>query len=74
MSNVAREVKDGKAKYDFVCEGCKSAGRLGVPIDLVGKTFGCPEGCGATYVLFKNLEGAWELMCVVCPIFEDEEL
>jgi hypothetical protein len=43
------------------------------PIDM-HETFGCPEGCGATYIQWKNLEGQYTLTCVVCPVFEDDEL
>lgn len=37
-------------------------------------TFGCPEGCGARYVQWLNpISQKHELMCVVCPIFEEQE-
>jgi hypothetical protein len=71
-SQFAREVKDGVAKYAFVCEGCGAIGDLGVPLDTTG-TFGCPEGCGTTYIQYKDLGAKWALMCVVRPVFEGPE-
>jgi hypothetical protein len=69
---LAREIKDGHVHYNFVCEGCKAEGELGVPLDQHG-TFGCPENCGAVYIQWKNLEGKYELTCVVCPVFEESD-
>jgi hypothetical protein len=67
---LARELKDGHAHYDYVCEGCGAEGDIGIPLDEHG-TLGCPEGCGATYIQWKNLEGRYQLTCVVCPVFEE---
>jgi hypothetical protein len=72
MSMLASELKDGHAVYDCICEGCGSEGTLAVPLDHHG-TIGCPEDCGAMYIQWKNLDGAYELTCVVCPVFEDVE-
>jgi hypothetical protein len=69
-AQICREVKDGKAFYDFVCEGCGAEGNLGIPTDLAG-TFGCPEQCGATYYQW-TYEGKIQLTCVVCPVFESQ--
>src|SRR5687768_14244629 len=56
-------------RFHFVCEGCESEGELTIPPDL--PSFNCPEGCGAVYVPWKNPEPA--LMCVVKPVFLDED-
>lgn len=58
--------------FNFVCEGCGAEGELQLDKSDGMKSFGCPEGCGATYVPWKY-EGQWRLECVVCPIFEDKE-
>jgi hypothetical protein len=72
MTNVAREREGDCYVYDYICEGCKSKGELKVPTDQT-KSFGCPEGCGATYVQWDNsISDKTELMCVVCPVFEGE--
>lgn len=68
------ETKEGRHQFAFECEGCGTTGDLGIPVDE-RKPFGCPNGCGAMYVMWNNPldEGKPNLMCVVCPIFEDEE-
>ena len=63
----AKAVEGKIVKYSFICAGCKAEGDLGVPIDQ-HKPFGCPEGCGATYVQWKYKE-VFRLKCVVCPVF-----
>jgi hypothetical protein len=72
VKNIAARIEDGQAVYQFHCEGCGEAGTLGVPLDSHG-TFACPEGCGATYVQWKNPEGKYQLTCVVCPVLDDGE-
>lgn len=67
--NEAKSVEGGFQVYDFVCEGCESAGELKVPTDQ-RKPFACPEGCGATYVQWEDV-GKMKLMCVVKPVFAE---
>ena len=56
--------------WNFVCVGCGVNGELKL-LKKDGMTpFGCPEGCGATYVPWKYL-GQWQLKCVVQPEFGD---
>lgn len=57
---------------DFRCPGCGSTGRLGVEISHKNKPIGCPEGCGATFILWLDdlVTGAWRITCVVRPVFE----
>jgi len=63
---------DGILLFDFHCEGCGSRGQLGIePGDP--NPFGCPEGCGASYVLYNRL-GTPALMCVVCPVGEEPSI
>lgn len=57
--------------YDFVCEGCGSEGELKVPIDEC-RSFGCPEGCGATYVQWFPPGKPATLRCVVRPYFSEQ--
>lgn|SRR5262245_60868020 len=73
MGNRAREIIETGVVYDFACEGCGTRGEVTVPVEA-RQPFGCPEGCGATYVQWQAPSG-YELMCVVCPVFEspDEE-
>lgn len=52
--------------FHFVCQGCDAEGDLQLEKKDGMKSFGCPEGCGATYVPWKYL-GGWRLTCVVCP-------
>ena len=42
--------KDGNDEFAFVCPGCGAEGTLGVPRRLGMQPFGCPEGCGSTFV------------------------
>lgn len=71
MSQHPKQVTKTQASYDFTCEGCGCKGELGVPLNAHA-TFGCPEGCGATYIQTNHLNVP-SLTCVVCPIFEDIE-
>jgi hypothetical protein len=57
--------------FHFVCEGCGATEELGILVAFDHHLHGCPEGCGAMYVLRSHL-GIPMLVCVVCPIFEDQ--
>jgi len=48
------------------CEHCGAEGELSLLKSEGHKPFGCPQGCGATYVPWKHL-GHWRLTCVVLP-------
>jgi hypothetical protein len=67
-STFVNETAD-EISFHFVCDGCGAEGDLTLAKADGHKSFGCPEGCGATYVPWKYL-GEWKLECVVCPIFE----
>jgi hypothetical protein len=58
--------------FDFVCPGCKSEGELGIDTTEGYKTFGCPAGCGATFLPYRDRRQRWVLRCVVQPVFEPE--
>jgi hypothetical protein len=60
---------DGQNYFTFVCEGCGSYGELAVPEEV--NRFACPEGCGAVYIVWMNPLPS--LMCVVKPIFADDD-
>lgn len=62
----------GRHHFFFACEGCGLQGRIGVPVDL-RSSFGCPEECGATYVLWINPVDGPALMCVVKPVFVEDD-
>jgi hypothetical protein len=66
---------DQQIFFHFVCEGCGSEGELGLEKKHGMKSFGCPEGCGATYVPWKDevFGRGWRLQCVVCPMFDSKE-
>lgn len=54
--------------FYFVCKGeCGAEGELGLLKEEGMKPFGCPEGCGATYVPWND-RGLWRLECVVLPV------
>ena len=68
--NNITNVRNGNNNvYHFVCEGCGSEGELELPIDR-HSPFGCPEGCGATYIQWQNPDGKMQLTCVVAPVFK----
>jgi len=67
-----KETKDGMDWFDFVCEGCGSEGEIGILRAEGMKPFGCPEGCGATYVRWYPTVARPALKCVVKPFFETE--
>jgi hypothetical protein len=69
--NVQTRIDGEWVYFDFFCLGCGAEGELGIPRSEGTNSFGCPEGCGATYVPWLHpLELRMQLECVVCPIFE----
>lgn len=67
------KTENGMNFYHFTCEGCGAEGELEVPVGA-RETFGCPEGCGATYVQWNNpLTEHPDLQCVVCPVMVPQE-
>jgi hypothetical protein len=70
MGNFAIDKRDHAYVYDFMCEACECGGELLVPIDE-RRSFGCPEGCGATYVQWHPPGRLAALKCVVRPVFGD---
>ncbi len=62
---------DGMVYFDFACEGCGAQGELGIDPKDGTKPFGCPEGCGATYIPWLYCE-KFKLTCVVCPVGLDQ--
>ena len=67
---VATSVEDGEAFFDFECPGCEACGELRIDVAInARKPFGCPERCGATFVLWQH-NGQWRLTAVVVPIFK----
>lgn len=67
---IAKRSDDKEAVFDFVCPGCESEGELKVGLNEAHKPFACPEGCGATFVLWKHM-AHWRLRCVVRPYFAE---
>lgn len=70
VTRMLRETKD-RTVWKFVCEGCGAEGELGLFKRDGMKPFGCPEGCGATYVPWKPDGKRWQLRCVVKPYFAE---
>jgi hypothetical protein len=60
---------DGKDWFEFVCAGCQAEGEIGIPREDGMQPFGCPEGCGATYVRWYPNVARPALKCVVQPYF-----
>ncbi len=60
--------ENGNDIFNFICVGCQSAGELSIPQSAGMQPFGCPEGCGATYVCWRPGETP-VLKCVVQPLF-----
>jgi hypothetical protein len=58
--------------FDFKCPGCGAEGELGIKMGESG-TISCPNGCGAIFLPWDD-EGIYKLTCVVCPVFEYEDL
>lgn len=66
------KAEDGTNEYHFICQGCKCEGTLTIPTE--SQTVYCPEDCGAMYIQWNNpLTATPDLMCVVCPMFEEDE-
>lgn len=61
----------GHHYFDFVCPGCGGEGELGLRTDDF-KPFGCPEGCGATFVMWRPDKNP-AIRCVVQPVFAKQE-
>jgi len=61
----------GKNIFAFRCECCGAKSELTLFADD-RHPFACPEGCGAAYVQYDRL-GKPALMCVVRPMYADEE-
>lgn len=74
MSNRTKYLRteDGRDWFNFVCVGCRSEGELGIPLVDGMKPFGCPDGCGATYVRW-NPGRTPTLKCVVRPYFRGKD-
>lgn len=70
--NVSCLQEDGENIYAFVCEGCGSEGELAIPEGDM-HPFGCPDGCGATYIQWTPPGKPPTLRCVVCPVFEENQ-
>jgi hypothetical protein len=68
---LAKRVDAKYAHFHFVCPGCESGGDLSVGLIEKHKPFGCPEGCGATFVLWQHVI-SWRLRAVVVPVFKKE--
>jgi hypothetical protein len=64
--------EDNSDWFHFVCMACESEGEIGIPREQGMKPFGCPEGCGATYVRWYPHGPEPSLKCVVRPYFEQE--
>jgi len=67
MSNKFLRTEDGVDYFDFNCS-CGAAGELGVATENAMEPFGCPEGCGATYVRWRP-DKIPALKCVVQPVY-----
>jgi hypothetical protein len=52
--------------YDFRCPTCGAEGELSMPEDM-REPFGCPEGCGTTYVQYRA-HTHLHLRCVAWPV------
>lgn len=72
MSRLLRETKD-RTVWKFTCEGCGAEGKLDLFKRDGMKPFGCPEGCGATYVPWRPTPITWQLRCVVKPYFSESK-
>ena len=70
MSTMNEKSREGSIVYfDFLCPGCGAHGKLGIDTNDGMKPFGCPEGCGSTFVQSKP-DDKWRLRCVVQPCLE----
>lgn len=55
MPSKLKSETDSEIEFDFVCDGCGAEGTLGILKKDGMAPFGCPEGCGATYVPWKRI-------------------
>jgi len=55
--------------FEFMCPACEAQGELGLDPSEGRGPVGCPEKCGAQFVLWKP-DRKWVLRCVVQPVFE----
>lgn len=65
MQETKRE--GGMVYFEFSCPGCGAEGELGLDLNKDGhKPFGCPDGCGSTFVPWlPDAHGLYKLTCVV---------
>jgi len=63
---------NGFDRFDFVCEGCGSEGEIRIAKGQGMRPFGCPNGCGATYVRWRPDGFTPALKCVVKPVLRTE--
>jgi hypothetical protein len=72
-TNVARRSDAEDIDFDYVCEcnDCGAEGALSLKVKDGMKPFACPEGCGTTYVPWRNPLNLnrWELKVVVMPVY-----
>lgn len=68
-TSIAETQTEITFRFKCECEDCDADGDLTLQKSDGYKPFGCPEGCGATYVPWQNPLHAnkWELKCVVLP-------
>lgn len=66
QSKVIRQTATEEV-WHFCCEACGAEGELTLQKADGMKSFGCPEGCGATYVPCRTV--GRKLICVVLPFF-----
>jgi hypothetical protein len=67
MSQYLRTT-NGSDVFDFCCKGCGAEYELAIPTSDGMEPFGCPEGCGATYVRWRPDGKEPALQCVVQPM------
>lgn len=68
-------IEEGQAWFDFECPGCGATGKLGVPLEEKGP-FGCPAGCGSTFLKWRpdpNQQELYRLTCVVQLVVEFDD-
>lgn len=72
MVNQEAYATEGQvAAFHFTCPGCGAEGDL--RIDVTERDpFGCPEKCGSTFILWRDLKG-WTITCVVQAMFDESE-
>jgi len=72
--NIARKSDANHIDFDYVCEceDCGAIGNLTLEVKDGMKTFACPEGCGTTYIPWRNPLNLnrWELKAIVMPVYK----